>query len=147
MFGAMPAFAEGHGTALDGTEAKSFSVPSTITRTWTEGPFTLHEGATLTGVFDFGALKGTVIDVVNDKIDFSTGNGRVWGKVNYTVTATGVTCKGWIDGKLTAFLLTAHIVARCSDGRLLLGTYQDVSNNLAVLTSTFHGELLNRWDD
>lgn len=140
MLGATPAFAKAQRTVLDGTEHKYFGVPE---RTWTAGPWEIHAGQTLPGTFDFGALKGTLVWVANDQIDFSTGNGHVWGKVSYTDTASGVTCTGTVDGKITAFFLTAHIAAPCSDGSLMTGTLQDTFNNGVEILSNFHGELLS----
>ncbi len=138
--GATPAFASAQRTVLDGTEHKFFGVPE---RTWTAGPWEIHADQTLPGTFDFGALAGTLVWVANDQIDFSTGNGHVWGKVSYTDTASGVTCTGTAEGKITAFFLTANIVATCSDGALMRGTLQDTFNNGVEIMSTFHGELLS----
>ena len=141
MLGAAPALARAQRTPLSGTEVKLFDF-GTVTRAWVSGPWNHDQDITAAGTFDFGALAGTVVWVANDKIDFSTGDGRVWGKVTYTDTASGVTCTGTAEGKLTGFLLTAHIVAPCSDGSLLKGTLHDVSNDLIGLHSTFEGELL-----
>jgi hypothetical protein len=135
-----PALAKARRTPLDGVEHKAFDF-STVSRMWDAGPWHFDRDITATGDFDFGGLAGTVIWVANDKFDVSTGDGRVWGTVRYT-TDTGVTCAGDEEGKLTAFQLTAHIVAQCSDGSQLQGTLQDISNDLTTLTSTFHGELL-----
>jgi hypothetical protein len=140
MFGATPALARAQRTVLDGTEHKYFGIPE---HTWTAGPWEIHANQTLLGDFDFGALKGTLVWVANDQIDFSTGNGHVWGKVSYTDTASGVICAGTVEGKITAFLLTAKIVAPCSDGSQMMGTLQDTSNNGVEIFSTFHGELLS----
>ena len=137
--GVMPAFARAQRIALDGTETKTFGIPE---RTWTAGPWEIHADNTLPGTFDFGALKGTLVWVANDRFDFSVGNGYVWGKVAYTDTASGVVCSGTGEGKVTGFLLTAHIVTKCSDGSIMQGTLQDVYNDLIGLHSTFHGELL-----
>src|SRR5260221_5615967 len=122
--GAMPALAQAQRTPLSGTEHKFFGVPE---RTWSAGPWEIHANQTLPGTFNFGALAGTLVWVANDQIDFSTGNGHVWGKVSYTDTASGVTCTGTVEGKITAFFLNANIVAPCSDGSLLRGTLQDTS--------------------
>lgn len=138
--GVMPALARAQRTPLDGTETKNFGPAE---RVWTPGPWTIHQDATLYGTFDFGALKGTMVWVASDRFDFSVGNGRVWGKVTYTDTASGVVCDGTAQGPVTGYLLTAHIVAKCSDGSLMQGTLQDVSNDLVGLHSTFHGELLS----
>jgi hypothetical protein len=140
MLGTTPAFAQAQRTVLAGTEHKYFGIPE---RTWSAGPWEIHANQTLPGTFDFGALKGSLVWVANDQIDFSTGNGHVWGKVSYTDTASGVTCSGTVDGKITAFFLNANIVAPCSDGSLMRGTLQDTSNNGIEINSTFNGELLS----
>ncbi|MEP7358720.1 MAG: hypothetical protein ABI847_15845 [Anaerolineales bacterium] len=140
MLGTTPAFARAERTVLAGTETKNFGPAQ---RVWSAGPWDFHRDATLYGTFDFGALKGTLVWVATDRFDFSTGNGRVWGKVSYTDTASGVVCSGTGQGPVTGFLLTAQIVAKCSDGSQLKGTLQDVSNDLVGLHSTFHGELLS----
>jgi len=140
MLGATPALASAQRTVLNGTEHKFFGVPE---RTWTAGPWEIHANQTLPGTFDFGALKGTLVWVANDQIDFSTGNGHVWGKVSYTDTASGVICAGTVEGKITAFFLNANIVAPCSDGALMQGTLQDTFNNGVEILSNFHGELLS----
>jgi hypothetical protein len=137
---ATPASAQVQRTVLIGTEVKAFGAGG---RTWDAGPWLLEQDITSPGTFDFGALAGTETWVVNSRFDFSTGVGRVWGKATYTDTTSGVTCSGKVEGKVTDFLLTATIVAPCSDGSLLRGTIQDTSNNLVTLTSTFHGELLS----
>jgi hypothetical protein len=139
---AAPALAKAQRTPLDGVEHKTFDF-TTISRMWDAGPWHFDRDITTgTGDFNFGALAGTVRWVANDKIDLSTGDGRVWGTVSYTADS-GITCVGTAEGKLTAFLLTAHIVAQCSDGSLLKGTLQDLSNDGITLSSTFHGELLS----
>ena len=140
MLGATPAFAKAQRTVLDGTEHKYFGVPQ---RTWTAGPWEIHADQTLLGDFDFGALKGTLVWVSTDQFDFSTGNGHVWGKMTYTDTASGLVCSGAGEGQITAYFLTANIVAPCSDGSLMTGTLQDTSNNGVEIHSTFHGELLS----
>jgi len=140
MVGATPAFAKAQRVVLGGTEHKYFGVPE---RTWTAGPWEIHAHQTLPGTFDYGALKGTLVWFTNDQIDFSTGNGHVWGRVSYTDTASGVTCSGSVEGKITAFFLTANIVAPCSDGSLMQGTLQDTFNNGVEILSNFHGELLS----
>jgi hypothetical protein len=139
MLGATPAFARAQRIPLDGTETKNFGPAE---RVLTPGPWTIHQNATLYGTFDFTALAGTLVWVASDRFDFSVGNGFVWGKVAYTDTLSGVVCAGSAEGKVTGFLLTAHIVAKCSDGSIMQGTLQDVYNDLVGLHSTFHGELL-----
>jgi hypothetical protein len=139
---ASPALARAQRTALEGTETKFFH-PETLDRTIIAGPWEIHIGQTVTGVFDFGALAGTLVWEATDRIDFSTGNGQVRGKVSYTDIASEVTCTGNAVGKITSFLLTAKIVAQCSDGSKLQGTLQDTSNNGVQINSTFHGELLS----
>ena len=139
LLGTTPAFARAQRIPLDGTETKNFGPAE---RVWTAGPWEFHRDSTLYGVFDFGALKGTLVWVATDRFDFAVGNGRVWGKVTYTDTASGVVCAGTGQGPVTGYFLTAHIVAQCSDGSHLKGTLQDVYNDLVGLHSTFHGELL-----
>jgi len=138
--GAMPALAQAQRTVLDGTEQKFFGTPESTTHA---GPWEIHRNQTLLGTFNFGALAGTLVWFATDQIDFSTGDGRVRGKVSYTDTATGVICTGTSEGKITAFFLTANIVATCSDGSLMRGTLQDTGNNGVVIDSTFTGELLS----
>jgi len=137
---AAPALAKEQRTPLAGVEHKHFDF-GTVSQMWDGGPWHQDRDITATGDFDFGALAGSVIWVANDRLDVSTGDGRVWGKVTYTADS-GITCAGTAQGQLTGYLLTATIVAPCSDGSLLRGTLQDVSNDLTTLTSTFHGELL-----
>jgi hypothetical protein len=128
-------------TPLNGVEQKAFTtIP--VSRSWDAGPWHLDHDITVIGTFDFGALAGTVVWVANDRLDFTSGDGRIWGKATYTANS-GIVCEGTAQGKLTGFLVTAKIVAPCSDGSLLKGTLQDVSNNGAILTSTFTGELLS----
>jgi len=138
--GVMPALAQAQRTALSGTEVKAFNF-GTVSCAWDAGPWHLDQDITATGTFNFGALKSTVVWVANDRLELSSGDGRVWGKITYTAD-NGVTCQGTGGGKLTGYLLNAQIVAPCSDGSLLKGTLQDVSNDLIGLHSTFEGELL-----
>jgi hypothetical protein len=70
--------------------------------------------------------------------------------VTYTDSGSGVICSGIRRGKLTNLLLTAQIVAPCSDGSLLKGTLQDIVINFAPgspapsdVISEFKGELLD----
>jgi hypothetical protein len=69
--------------------------------------------------------------------------------VTYTDSVTGISCSGTREGQLTNFLLTAKIVARCSDGSLLKGNLQDTVINFppgspapSDVISKFNGELL-----
>ena len=105
--------------------------------------------STARGTFDFGALKGTETQLGNATLDPVTGNGHVWGTVTYTDSAAGITCSGTRQGKIIHFLISAKIVARCSDGSLLKGTLQDVSIVVppgspvpSEVYSDFNGELL-----
>ena len=70
-------------------------------------------------------LMGTDAQLSNAKID-ATNNGYASGKATYTMSATGVTCTGPIHGKIIDALGTLAVVAPCSDGSLLMGTWQDV---------------------
>jgi hypothetical protein len=95
-------------------------------------------------------ISGTQTQLVNARLNPVTGEGRVWGVVEYTVSATGITCSGIIEARLTNLLRTAKVVAPCSDGSLLRGTIQDVelifppgSPAPSEVISEFHGELLN----
>ncbi|HEX5943385.1 MAG TPA: hypothetical protein VFY66_13975 [Anaerolineales bacterium] len=119
-----PVLAKAERTTLSGTEHMFFGAPGSVSAS--DGWIQLRD-VPLTGTFDFGALQGTETQLVNAKLDPVTGNGIVWGVVTYTDNATGVTCTGVREGKLTNYLITARIVARCSDGSLLQGTLQDTS--------------------
>ena len=139
-------FAESERTALFGTEHMFFGPPGRVT---TSGGWVQLRDVPLTGTFDFGALQGTEIQLVNAKLDPATGNGIVWGTVTYTDSATGITCSGVREGKLTGYLITAKINAKCSDGSLLQGTLQDTSVIFppgspvpGEVYSEFNGELL-----
>ena len=139
---AVPALAQAQRTHLAGTEIKFFG-SGAAGRSWDPGPW--HQDRLIDptiGNFDYGALAGTMVWMANDRLDFSTTDGRVWAKVTYTATS-GIVCSGTAGGKLTGFLLNAQLVAQCSDGSLLRGTVQDVSNNGVTIMSTFEGELLS----
>jgi len=145
---ATTAFAQAGRTALSGT-ADNFSAgpPASI---WQADGWLQQRDVSFTGTFDFGALKGTETELVNAKLNPATGEGHVWGTVTYTDSATGITCSGIREGQITNFLLTAKIVARCSDGSLLSGTVQDVklifppgSPAPSEVISHFDGELLS----
>lgn len=109
---------------MSGTEHMVFGAPGSVSTSdeWVQ----LHN-IPLTRTFDFGALQGTETQLVNAKLDPVTGNGIVWGEVTYIDSATGITCSGVRTGKLSNYLITAKIVARCSDGSLVQGTLQDTS--------------------
>ena len=111
-------------TALAGPEHMYFGIPG---RVWLADGLVQQREVPLTGSFDFGILKGTETQLGNATLDPVTGNGHVWGTVTYTDSATGITCSGTRQGKVINFLVSAEIVARCSDGSLLKGTLQDVS--------------------
>jgi hypothetical protein len=94
-------------------------------------------------------MSGTETQVANARLNPVTGDGHVWGVVTYTDSATGVVCSGVREGHLTNFLLTARIVAPCSDGSLLKGTLQDTLINFppgspapSDVYSDFNGEWL-----
>jgi hypothetical protein len=133
-------------TALAGTEHMYFGMP---VRVWLADGLVQQRDVPLTGTFDFGTLKGTETQLGNATLDPVTGNGHVWGTVTYTDRATGITCSGTRQGKIINFLVSAKIVARCSDGSLLKGTLHDVSIVVppgspvpTEVYSDFSGELL-----
>ena len=142
------AFAQAERTALSGTEDNfGAGAPALM---WQADGWVQQRDVPFTGTFDFGAMKGTEKQLVNAKLNPATGEGRVWGTVTYTDSATGITCSGIRQGQLTNLLLTATIVARCSDGSLLSGTVQDVqlifppgSPAPSEVISHFAGELLS----
>jgi hypothetical protein len=140
-------FAKAQRTAFDGTEHMFFGAPGSVS---VSGSWVQLRDVPLTGTFDFGALQGIETQLVNAKLDPATGNGIVWGTVTYTDSATGITCSGVREGKLTNYLITAKIVAHCSDGSLLRGTLQDTSVIFppgspvpGEVYSGFNGELLS----
>jgi len=135
-----PALAQAQRTPLAGVQTTALDF-STVNHFKGAGPWLLAQDLTTSGTFNFGALAGTVIAVVNVRYD-PTGAGQVWGTVTYTATS-GLVCSGNVSGELTGFLLNAHIVAPCSDGSLLQGTSQDVSNDFVTVVSNFQGELLS----
>jgi hypothetical protein len=142
-----PALAKSQRIALAGTEHMFFGAPGNVL---VSGGWVQLRDVPLIGMFDFGVLQGTETQLVNAKLDPVTGNGIVWGVVTYTDSATGITCSGVREGKLTNYLITAKIVASCSDGSLLQGTLQDTSVIFppgapipGEVYSDFSGELLN----
>jgi len=138
---AAAAHAQAQRTALAGTETETFDY-DTVSRLWQAGPWSIGQGLTLSGTFDYGALHGTVYDVVNTRLSFPSGDGQVWGTRTYSAS-NGVVCSGQVSGKTTGFLLNEQIVAPCSDGSLLQGTLQTVSNDFNVVVNNFQGELLS----
>ena len=141
------ALAKTERTTLAGTEHMFFGASGSVRAT--DGWVQLRD-VPLTGSFDFGILQGTETQLVNAKLDPATGDGIVWGTVTYTDSATGITCSGVREGKLTSYLITARITAHCSDGSLLQGTLQDTSAIFppgvpvpSEVYSDFNGELLN----
>jgi hypothetical protein len=135
-------------TAVEGTE--DMFIAGAPGRVWAADGWIQQRDIPFTGTFDFGELKGTETQVANARLNPLTGEGHVWGTVTYTDSATGITCTGIRQGQLTNFLLTAKIVARCSDGSLLRGTLQDVelvfppgSPAPSEVISHFDGELLS----
>lgn len=144
---AMPVLAKSDHTSLSGTEHMFFGIPGKV---WLADSLVQQRDVPLTGTFDFGVMKGTETQVSNATLDPATGNGRVWGTVTYIDDATGITCSGVRVGSLEHFLITATIIAPCSDGSLLKGTLQDtgivVPPGSPVPTevySSFSGELLD----
>jgi hypothetical protein len=145
---ATTAFAKADRTALNGTEdAFVAGAPASV---WAADGWVQQRGVPFEGTFDFGVMKGTETQLDNAKLNPATGEGHVWGTVTYTDSATGITCSGIRQGQLTNFLLTARIVARCSDGSLLRGTVQDVelifppgSPAPSEVISHFEGKLLS----
>jgi len=140
------ALAAAERTTLSGTEHMYFGMPG---RVWLADGLIQQRDVPLTGMFDFGILKGNEAQLGNATLDPVTGNGHVWGTVTYTDSATGITCSGTRQGKIINFLISARIVARCSDGSLLKGTLQDVSIVVppgspvpTEVYSDFNGELL-----
>jgi len=133
-------------TVLVGTEHMYFGMPG---RVWLANGMVQQRDVPLTGTFDFGRLKGTETQLGNATLDPVTGNGHVWGAVTYIDSAAGITCSGTRQGKIINFLISAEIVARCSDGSLLKGTLKDVSIVVppgspvpTEVYSDFNGELL-----
>jgi hypothetical protein len=147
LLNTIPVFAKAQRTALAGTEHMFFGAPGSVS---VSGSWVQLYDVPLTGTFDLGVLQGTETQLVNAKLDPATGNGIVWGTVTYTDSATGITCSGVREGKLTNYLITARITARCSDGSLLRGTLQDTSVIFppgspvpGEVYSDFNGELLS----
>jgi hypothetical protein len=145
---ATTAFAQAERTALSGTEDNFIAGPPA--HMWEADGWVQQRDVRFTGTFDFGAMKGTETQLDNAKLNPATGEGHVWGTVTYTDSVTGITCSGIRQGQLTNFLLTAEIVARCSDGSLLRGTLRDVelifppgSPAPSEVISHFDGELLS----
>lgn len=140
-------FAKAERTAISGTEHMFFGPPGSVSAS---GGWVQLRDVPLTGTFDFGALQGTEAQLVNAKLDPVTGNGIVWGTVTYTDSVNGITCSGVREGKLINYLITAKIIARCSDGSLVKGTLQDTSVIFppgspvpGEVFSEFNGELLS----
>jgi hypothetical protein len=141
-------FAKAERTALSGTE--DIFIAGAPGRVWEVDGWVQQRDVAFIGNFDFGTMEGTETQLGNAKLNPATGEGHVWGTVTYTDSATGITCSGIREGTLTNFLLTAKIVARCSDGSLLRGTLQDVqlifppgSPAPSEVISHFDGELLS----
>ena len=143
---ASPAYAQAGQTALTGSEHMFFGVPGSVS---VSGGWVQLRDVPLTGTFDFGTLQGNETQLVNAKLNPVTGDGIVWGVVTYIDSATGITCSGVRQGKLSNYLITAKITARCSNGSLLQGTLQDTSAIFppgspvpGEVYSEFNGELL-----
>jgi len=135
-----PAHAQAQRTPLGGTETETFDY-DTVSRLWNAGPWSIGQNLTLSGTFDYGALHGNVHDDVSTRLTFPSGDGQVWGTRTYAAS-NGVVCSAQVSGKTTGFMLTEQIVAPCSDGSLLRGTLQSLSNDFNVVTASFQGELL-----
>src|SRR5262245_9083740 len=147
LLNTIPVFAKAGRTTLAGTEHMFFGPPGSVS---VSGSWVQLRDVPLTGTFDFGTFEGTETQLVNAKLDPATGNGIVWGTVTYTDSATGITCSGVREGKLTNYLITARINAKCSNGSLLRGTLQDTSVIFppgspvpGEVYSDFNGELLS----
>ena len=146
--GATPARAQAQQVGVAGTEDRFFGVPASVSVAdgWTQ-----IRGLPITGTFAFSGpgvtLAGPETVLVDGKVD-ANGNGRSWGKVTYTDAATGVMCSGIVQGAITQGLITATVVAPCSDGALLTGTVQDTLTlppgqvPPSEVRSTFTGVLL-----
>ena len=120
---AQPALARADRSLLSGTEQMFFGIPGSV---WLADGLVQQRDVPLTGTFDFGVMQGTETQLGNAVLDPVTGSGRVWGTVTYSDSDSGVTCSGTRVGRLDQFLVTATVVALCSDGSLLKGTVQDV---------------------
>ena len=123
--GAVPALAQAQRTVLTGTDQRFFGAPA---RVWVADGLTQIRDLPQTGTFSFSGagvtLAGPENDRVNGTLDAS-GNGHAWGTVTFTDSATGVTCSGISQGKITNGLGVIKVVAHCSNGALLRGTLQD----------------------
>jgi hypothetical protein len=142
-----PALAKSQRIALAGTEHMFFGAPGSVS---ISGSLVQLRDIPLAGTFNFGAFQGSETQLVNARLDPVTGNGVVWGIVTYVDSTTGIPCSGVREGKLTSYLVTAKIVARCSDGSLWQGTLQDTSVIFppgspipGEVYGDFNGELLN----
>ena len=145
---AAPTLAQAQQVTVAGTEDRFFGVPDSIIVAdgWTQ-----IRGLPITGTFAFNGagvtLAGPETVLVDGKVDVN-GNGRSWGKATYADAATGVTCSGIVQGPITQGLITATVVAPCSDGSLLKGTVQDTLTlppgqvPPSEVMSTFTGVLL-----
>jgi len=122
---AAPALARAQRTDLTGTDQRFFGAPA---RVWVADGLTQIRDLPQTGTFAFSGagvtLAGAENDLVNGTLDAS-GNGHAWGTVSFTDAATGLTCSGISQGKITNALGTINVVAHCSNGAQLKGTLQD----------------------
>jgi hypothetical protein len=135
---------------IDLAGAEDIFITGAPGKVWQAGGWVEQRDVPFTGTFDFGVMKGAETQLVNAKLNPVTGEGHVWGNVTYTDNATGVICSGIRQGQLTNFLLTAKIVAHCSDGSRLSGTLQDLqlifppgSPVPGEVISHFEGKLLH----
>jgi|GEM_PF-2446245 len=142
-----PALGGGQRIAIAGEEVRYFGPPD---RVWFADGWTQIRSQQLTGTFSFSGdgitLEGTHTVLCDAKLDGP--NGLAWCDVTYTDAASGVTCTGHVNVKITDALGNQTLVAPCSDGTLLKGTLQDVETyppNVAPpiwVRSEFQGELL-----
>lgn len=143
-----PALARAERVALSGEARLTFGTPE---RAWVADGWEHFSGFPLTGTFAFRgdgvALAGTAERLDNVKHD-AAGNGYVSGVATFRDAATGLTCSGRSQGKLTRLLLEGSVVARCSDGALLTGTIRDTgvitdsAGQVIGVVETFSGILL-----
>jgi hypothetical protein len=143
-----PALARAERVTLSGTVSLRFGPPE---RAWVADGWEHFRGFPSTGAFAFSgagvALAGTAERLDNLKHD-AAGNGELSGVATFRDAATGLTCAGRSQGKLTRFLLVGSVVARCSDGALLTGTIRDTgvitdsAGQVIGVTQVFSGVLL-----
>jgi hypothetical protein len=124
MLGATPALAHPERIPLQGTDHRFFGSVVSVRQ---DGNVLYFTGQQLAGTFNFGALAGTESQLVDANLNIVTGSGRMGGTVSYVDAATGLTCAGTIEGKITNFLANGKVKARCSDGAKMRLDLADVS--------------------